>query len=232
MQNILNLIWKDILILKRNLWIAALYGFVALFAFSTFQNGALSAALVGVAYTLINQACALDDKNKSEILMISLPLLRRDIVLAKYLSTFLYAIMALLSFVLAQSVVTILGIPVYVEKITIPGISGALFALILLVSIYFPIYFELGYLRSRWVGMFLFLACFFIVPLVAGLSVHSQGGEQGVLLQTIASTLKRIAEWLQSQADWKIACYMLVLDLIMIGISAGISLKFYAHREF
>jgi ABC-2 type transport system permease protein len=232
MHNIFNLIWKDILILKHNLWFAALYGFVALFAFSTFKNGALSAALVGVSYTLITQACAQDDKNKSEIMVISLPILRREVVLAKYLSTILFAIIGLLSYFLALIAVTLLGIPIYVQKITLAGLVGPFFALVLLVSIYFPIYFKLGYLRSRMVGMFLFFACFFFIPLSVNLSTDFFARKHNVLIQSIATALKRFGEWLPSQTDWQIFSYLFALVLIMITLSTGLSLKFYAHREF
>lgn len=84
-----NLLWKDILILKRFLWLAPLYGFFALFVFRSMPGGALGAGTVGVTYMLMSQAITLDDKNKSDVMLNSLPLRRKDIVLAKYLSVFL-----------------------------------------------------------------------------------------------------------------------------------------------
>ncbi|AFM43437.1 hypothetical protein Desaci_4600 [Desulfosporosinus acidiphilus SJ4] len=232
MLNVLYLVKKDLLILKRYLWVAVFYGFFALFAFNYLQEGALSAALVGVSYTLISQACAQDDKNRSEIMMLSLPLLRRDIVLAKYLSIFLYAIIGLFSYLLAQTLVSVTGMPINAAKITLPGILGAFSALIILVSIYFPLYFKLGYLRSRMIGMLVFLACFFLIPFVYGLITHSPGTGHSLLLQTLSTALHRLAGWLQSQANWQIAIYLGALNLFLLSLSAGTSLKFYARREF
>ncbi|KLU67027.1 hypothetical protein DEAC_c09610 [Desulfosporosinus acididurans] len=232
MLTILNLIKKDLFILKKSLWIPIFYGFFALIAFVNLKSGVLSAVFVGVAYSLITQACAQDEKNKSEIMVICLPLLRRDIVLAKYFSAFLYGIIGLFSYLLAQVVVSFLGISLEVQKITIPGLIGAASALIILVSIYFPLYFKFGYLRSRMFGMILFFACFFSIPFAAGLLAHSPGIDHSQLLQTASAALLKFAVWLKFQTDWQIGCYLAALNIIMFSLSAGLSLRFYAHREF
>lgn len=227
-----NLVWKDLLILKRYLWVAPIYVLFALFVFRTMPGGALSAATVGATYMLMIQASTLDDKNKSEIMLNSLPICRQDIVLAKYLSVFLYAALAILSFLLAQGVVSVTGIPIPISQISLEGISGALVAMAVLMSIYFPIYFKFGYLRSRMVGMFLFFACFFFLPMVVDLTVHGleEGGNPA--LQNIVASVQKVLFWLQTQADWQIASYLLALALILMAASAHLSLRFYTRREF
>ncbi|MDP4161217.1 MAG: ABC-2 transporter permease [Bacillota bacterium] len=227
-----NLVWKDFLLLKRFLWVALLYGFAAPLAFKTMQGGALSAATVGTTYMLMIQACTQDDKNKSEIMLNSLPLRRRDIVAAKYLSVFLYAIPAILSFFFAQLVVSVTGIPITIYQISLEGIAGALVAMAVLMSIYFPIYFKFGYLRSRMVGMFLFFACFFFVPMAVALTVHGLEGMGNPTLRNIAVVVQRVLGWLLTQADWQIACYLLALSLVLMIASACLSLRFYSKREF
>ena len=134
-----NLVWKDILILKRYLWLAPLYGFFALFFFRSMPGVGLSAGSVMVTYMLMLQAFTLDDKNHSEIMLNSLPLRRRDIVLAKYLSVFLYAALVILFFLLAQGGVTVIGIPISITQISLEEIAGALVAMTVFISIYFPI---------------------------------------------------------------------------------------------
>jgi len=227
-----NLVWKDLLILKNYLWVALLYGFFAIFAFSFMNGGALSAATVGVTYMLMGQAIAQDEKNKSEIMLNSLPLRRRDIVLAKYLSVFLYAALAILSFFLAQGVVTVSGIPILISQISLEGIFGALVAMVVLVSIYYPIYFKFGYFRSRWVGMILFLACIFFLPMASALIVRGLGGVSNLAWQTIAASLLRVVDWLKTQADWQIASYLLTIALVLMAASVRLSLRFYTRREF
>jgi len=226
-----NLVWKDIIILKRFLWLAPLYGFFALFFFRTNPGGALSAGTVMVIFMLVLQAIMLDDKNKSEIMLNSLPLRRKDIVLAKYISGFLYATLVILLFLVAQTVVTVMGISISITKISLEGIAGALIAMALLISFYFPIYFKFGYLRSRIVGTILFVVLFFLFPLGISLAQHS-GGMNNPILQSIIISLQSVAGWLQTQADWQIASYILALALILTAASALLSVRFYTRREF
>ena len=226
-----NLLWKDILILKRFLWLAPLYGFFALFVFRSMPGGALGAGTVGVTYMLMSQAITLDDKNKSDVMLNSLPLRRKDIVLAKYLSVFLYAALVILFFLLAQTVVTVIRIPISITKLSLTDILGALITVVVLISVYFPIYFKFGYLRSRIVGTILFVVSIFFFPMGISL-VQDVGGINNPILRTIVDSLQRVAGWLQYQADWQIASYMLALALILTATSALLSLRFYTRREF
>jgi hypothetical protein len=226
-----NLVWKELLISKRYLWVVPLYGFFAFFFFRTMPDGGLSAATVAVTYMLMLQAITQDDKNTSEIMLNSLPLRRRDIVLAKYLSVFPYAALGILSFLLAQGMVTVIGIPISISQISSEEILGALIAMVVMISIYFPIYFKFGSLRSRMVGMFLFLACLFFLPLGVQI-VHGFGGLNNSTLPTIMVSIQRVVSWLQTQADWQIASYLSALTLIFMAASALLSLRFYSRREF
>jgi len=228
----LNLVRKDLLLLKRSLWLSALYVLLALFVFRTMPGGALSAATVGATYMFMIQALTQDDKNKSEIMLNSLPMRRQDIVLAKYLSVFIYAILVIIGCLLAQSVVSIIGIPMPIDWISLEKITGALVAMAVLISIYFPIYFKFGYLRSRMVGMILFLTCLFFLPRAVGLTVRELGGVGNPAFRTILAILQEAGNWLQTQADWQIATYLLVLALILMAASARLSLGFYRRREF
>lgn len=235
----LNLVWKDILILKRILWIAPIYGFCGLFVFSfTMQGAALSFITIMVTYTLLDRACDLDARNNSEIILNSLPLCRRDIVLAKYVSVFLYAAIAILSFVFAQEAVSVTGIPVLggaqapISKISLVGFVGALVAMVAFISFYYPIYFKLGYARIKWVGMILVLSLMFFIPIGGSIIARGFGGVRNPILRNIIVLIGRLGNWLQTQTDWQIASYMLVLALILMSASVRLSMRFYARREF
>lgn len=227
-----NLVIKDLMILKKTLLYAVIYVIFAMFAFRYMEGGALSAATVGICYMLMIQACALDDKNGSEIMLNSLPLLRRDIVLAKYLSVFLYAVIAIVTFLLVQVMVSFLEIPIQTASVSLEGIIGAVLAMALLISIYFPIYFKLGFVRSRMIGMILFFSCFFIVPMLVGLAVHGLEGSASPALQSTVLFLQKAVVWLRALADYQIAGLLLALIVIITAISISLSLRFYANRDF
>ena len=227
-----NLVRKDLLLLKRSLWLASIYVLFALFVFRTMPGGALSAATVGTTYMLMVQAITQEDLNKSEIMLNSLPLSRQDIVLAKYLSVFLYATFVILCYLLVQGVVSVIGISIPINRISLEGISRALASMAVLISIYFPIYFKFGYLRSRMVGMILFLACLFFLPMAVDLTVHGLGGMSNLTLRNIIAIMQEFGNWLQTQADWQIASYLLTLALALMAASVRLSLRFYTRREF
>lgn len=233
----LNLVWKDLLILKRILLIAPIYAFCGVFVFSfTMKGAALSFITIMVTYTLLDRACDLDTRSDFEIILNSLPLRRRDIVLAKYLAVFLYAAIAILSCVLAQEMVSVTRIPVLggapINKISLEGLVGALVAMVTFISFYYPIYFKLGYARIKWVGMMLVLSLMFFIPLGGSIIARGLGTVSNPILRNIIFLIGRLGNWLQTQADWEIASYMLVFALILMSASVRLSMRFYARREF
>ena len=200
-------------------------------------DSTLTATTVGATYMLMERACDLDARNNSEIIMNSLPIRRRDIVLAKYLSIFPYAALAILSFVFAQVVVSVtgisvLGVPSTLSNISLEKFMGAVVAVIVLVSFYYPIYFRLGHKRSKWAGMTLFFILVFFIPLSGYLLAGDYGALHNPILLNIIDLMGRLSNWLQTQADWQIASYMLVLALILISASVRLSMRFYSKREF
>lgn len=233
----LNLVWKDLQILKRILLIAPIYAFCGFFVFSfTMKGAALSFITIIVTYTLLDRACDLDTRSDSEIILNSLPLCRKDIVLAKYISVFLYAAIAILSSVFAQEVVSVTGISVLggapISNISLEGFVGALVAMVTFISFYYPIYFKLGYARIKWAGMILVLSLMFFIPVTGFLIAGEYGVVNNPILLNIIDLLGRLSSWLQPQADWQIASYMLVFALILMSASVRLSMRFYARREF
>lgn len=232
----INLVWKDLQILKRILLIAPIFAIYGFFIFSfTMKGGALIFITILVTYTLLDRACDLDARNKSEIIMNSLPVSRRDIVLAKYLSVFPYAAIAILSSLFAQEVMSVTGISVLggapISQISLEGFVGALVSMVTFISFYYPIYFKLGYARIKWLGMILVLSLMFFIPMGSNMA-RRLGEVSNPILQKILVLMGRLGNWLQTQADWQIASYMLVLALILMSASVRLSMRFYARREF
>lgn len=216
-----RLIWKDFMIIRRTLWFIPLYAFGMAIAFSNSSAGALSASTIGIAYMLLIQANARDEKNKSEIMLNSLPLSRQDVVLAKYLSVFPYVIMGIIFYLLTQGVVSITGIPIPLGTISLEEVIGVLVGVMGMISIYFPIYFKLGYLRSNMIATLLFLGfIFFSMALIN----YGLNGDYNIL--------NELMNQLHAQADWQIAIYLLTFMAIIMSGSILLSLRFYSNREF
>lgn len=218
-----SLILKDLLSVKKQLWFVCIYGFVMVIAFH--GSEAAVAAIIGVSYMLMIQTSARDDKNKSEIMLISLPLPRKNIVLAKYIATVMYGILGIISYLIGYAAVRILGLPFSVYPLSFELGVGAFSALALMASIYYPLYFKLGHIRSNMYGMVLFFVFFFGI-----------GGVMSVLRESgntqVEQMIRFISEWQIIRSDAQIAYSLLLTALFLMAASYLLSLKFYRKREF
>lgn len=218
----LNLILKDVLIQKKSILFAFGYCFFLVFAFQDLEGTAPVAATTAVVYLLIQYSFAHEDKNKSEIMLNSLPISRKDIVLAKYLSIFIYMGIAMLAYMLATLIVMAMKIPVKVQFISLEGITTSLFLVSLMTSVYLPIIFKFGYLKAKMFNMMMFLLFFFIPMGIVTLYKNSEPDS------SIKNALNGMATWSQ----WQIALLIAAISLLMMYVSYYISVKIYNNREF
>ena len=144
-----SLILKDILIQKRMILFVSLYIVFMLLVFTGIDNEAVMFTIssVVVTYMLTLTACAIDDKNKSDIMLNSLPISRAKIVGARYLASFIFLIFGLVYYTVITALIRLLNLPIKVYPINVEGILGALFAITLINSIYLPIFFRFGYVK-------------------------------------------------------------------------------------
>jgi ABC-type transport system involved in multi-copper enzyme maturation permease subunit len=218
----LNLILKDLLVQKKSMLFAFGYCFFLVFAFQGLDGTAPVGAATAVVYLLIQYSFAHEDKNKSEIMLNSLPISRKDIVIAKYLSIFLYIGLAMVAYMLATLIVMAIKIPVKVHFLSIENITTTLFIVSLMTSSYLPVVFKLGYLKAKMFNIVMFLL-FFFIPM--GLLSLSQNPEFAL---SISKTLDGFANW----SDWQIATLIAGISLLMMFISCCISIRIYNNREF
>jgi len=198
------------------------YCFFLVFAFQGLDGTAPVGAATAVVYLLIQYSFAHEDKNKSEIMLNSLPISRKDIVIAKYLSIFLYIGLAMVAYMLATLIVMAIKIPVKVHFLSIENITTTLFIVSLMTSSYLPVVFKLGYLKAKMFNIVMFLL-FFFIPM--GLLSLSQNPEFAL---SISKTLDGFANW----SDWQIATLIAGISLLMMFISCCISIRIYNNREF
>ncbi|GIN92692.1 hypothetical protein J22TS1_37430 [Siminovitchia terrae] len=86
-----HLIKKDILMQKRALKLSILLMIFFSFTLSNLGAAGLTIGILAITYQLVLGASALEDKNNSDIILISLPIKRTTIVLSKYVSIYIYA---------------------------------------------------------------------------------------------------------------------------------------------
>jgi ABC-2 type transport system permease protein len=226
----INLILKDILLLKKTLLLSAIYPLIFMFAFQSSGIAVISSSIIAVTYILVLSACAYDDKNKSDVLWNSLPVGKSVIVLSRYLSVYVFLAIGILLYMAAYTLVSVTGILLNNYPLTIESIIAAITAVTLLNSIYFPVFFKIGYVKSRMVNFILFFSAFFGVSQLAAFITRNiasgmNGSENGKFIE---SAIKFIA----GLSDVQIALGIVVIMLIIVSISYSISLRFYKNREF
>lgn len=214
-----NLMWKDILIQKKTQLLAAVYGIVFAIIFQNTQNATM--VYVGVpsviAYLFIMSACGYDDKNKSDIMLNSLPIRRKDIVMAKYMSIFLFVLIGLAMSILVTMALNLIGFLKINRLITVEDIIGCMTSVIILNSIYFPIYFKFGYLKSRYINLIVFMAIFFIPQFLS--KIMLKGEPPKFILE------------LSSQPEWLMTVGIIGTLIAIFLISMTISLKIYNNKD-
>jgi len=210
---VLNLILKDLLLLKKYIFFGLAYILIMIIAFQNLPGTAmLSAGTVAMTYILVVNSCAYDDKNKADLLLNSLPLSRCDVVLARYLSVFLFASLAIIFYAIIAGVNKFVGLPLKVSPITGEGIVGALLAASFMHSIYLPSYFKFGFIKARLVSFVLFFVVFF----GAGTFINRINSIEGSL------------QVLPRQGN----IIFLLVAMALIIVSYFISLRSYNSRDF
>ncbi|AOY77925.1 ABC-2 transporter permease [Clostridium formicaceticum] len=174
-----SLIFKETIIQKKSFLFAILYGMFIFFVFGRGGGGLAPTTyimgIVATTYIFIQTGCANDDKNKTEIIFNSLPISRREIVTAKYISSILFSIINLFMMMLLGSILSKLFLG-KIHMITYGDIIMGLFSTWLLIAFYLPFYFKFGYIKTKYFNMFIFFLFFFapssLIPLIIGNPHH------------------------------------------------------------
>lgn len=218
----LSLILKDLMVQRKTLLFGFIYILIFTFAFSTGGSAMFTAGAFAVAYLLIQTPAAHDDKCNADRMLNSLPVSRGTIVTAKYLSVALYVAIGAVQYTLVYAIITLAGIPFTVSPPTPEAFIGLLFVAAFFSSVYYPILFRFGYLKTRYLNIVLFAALF-------------SAGSAVVLALKQEDTLpfaRAIGDFFTSQPDWLIGCGVVGVLLAMVLASWAISVRVYTRREF
>lgn len=217
----LNLVMKDFLIQKKTLLLMLAYILVFMFAFQSLGNGAFAGIIVAVTYSLVTTACNHEEKVNSDIIFNSMPLRRRDIVLAKYLSVIAYTLLASLCYFIITKVVVAVGIKTTINAITLGSFTGAIFAILVMNGIYFPVYFKYGFIKAKTVSFILFFLFFFGVMSLLN-----------AIEEANAAWLQPITRLLFDKPNLQASLLLIVAAAIFSVGSYVLSVKLYENRDF
>lgn len=221
----LNLIIKDIAIQKKTLLYALLYAIFAPIAFfSMAPNGFGLYVLPPMAttYIFISFAVNYDEKNKSEIVLNSLPIKRNDIVISKYISVFVFAILGIIYSITIGFLGKFTGLPVFAMSISLLDIVLVLTSVCIFSSIFFPVYFKFGYIKMNFFNVILVML---IVFLPSAAIEYATSNPNNILVQKFNYFINNTSSFTQN-------LLVLIIGLIFFLISLMISIRIYRNKEF
>ena len=188
-----------------------------------------------IAYEYFKNSCENDYKYNSNIMFNSLPVNRREVVFSKYIESIIFLIFAIIctiifTFIFRRIGVSGLGVGTFIHISKLMHLDNfsklmsfksiimySVLSTILLISIYFPIYFKLEYLKVRNIfALVSILICF--VPI---LFMNIIGSENVYNIIKYFSGIPGII------AIVALICIL----LIILYISVNISIKYYERKD-
>ncbi|HEX3010963.1 MAG TPA: ABC-2 transporter permease [Syntrophomonadaceae bacterium] len=218
-----NLIRKDLLAQKHYLWFALGYSVFVFLAFSKpiFLPFVYIMGSVAIAYVMVLSAIQTEYINKSDIVLLSLPVQRREVVISKYLAIFLFTFAALAFMATVGLAIKLSPLPFTVRLIQWQDIVITIISVMLMAAIYFPLYYKV---EGKWVqalNIIVFMLLFFApANIINYLSQNQHSNWVTVLLQ------------ISSQRPWLIPLLGVVIGLVILAVSLVISLRIYERKDF
>ncbi|MCY6960358.1 ABC-2 transporter permease [Clostridium brassicae] len=168
----INLIKKDLAlnVNKRTLWVFIVYFFIIVITSESYlpSNNKYIIIVSTMAYFIAAASFSFDDRLKGDYIINSLPIKRKDIVLAKYVSIILYTIVALVFTGVLGGLISYIGIFENLDYINLNVISKSMIAVFLMCSLNFPLYFTKGYRVGKIISFAIYFGFFAIANSLYG----------------------------------------------------------------
>lgn len=212
----LNLIFKDIIVQKRSLLFMLFYLIICVFSFKSMPTGTfLYLVTITLIFFLITGSYSYDERNKSDLVISSLPITRKEIIISKYISIIIYNAVALCIMTIFMFGVKILNLSLSTQFFTLNDVLNVFISSLVLASIMFPIYSKFGFTKSRIITFIIYFSLFGIINSIAISPDKRSLNSIYVFLQSISSNN-----------------YIILAIAFMIYIlSMYFSIKIYENKE-
>ncbi|MFJ2045619.1 ABC-2 transporter permease [Paenibacillus taichungensis] len=206
----LNLLRKDYIALKSSLW-SILFYFVV-FSVAFIPTVEMSMYFVGIytAFGSIMLATMIDIKNHNHKFLVTLPLSRRNIVQAKYLSAVLYTLFGVFASSGAHWLVNFLFPELNKPDLSVLDILISVGMVLVLISIYMPLFYALS---KKGAGI---INTVFMIVLI-------------ILAQPVASLLYMAGENGMGRAS--VYVFVSVCILLLFIVSYFVTVRLFARKD-
>lgn len=225
----INLIIKDLKLQKKICTIG-----ITFYIFMIFSLGSASKDIPEEFSTLVFNGCytlmavymvclsvlysdAYDEKNKSHVILNSLPINRSTIVISKYISLFIYLMIYLISILMFSNVLKFI-FP-NLNSLNIVGILLSFIFIGVIFSMYYPLYFKIG---EKMFGVYrvLIWCSIVIFPTILSKTIKKAP------LSAVQNMLNNI------KVNYKLYLTSLsIMALCLVTLSCMLSIKLYTARD-
>ncbi|QZY55080.1 ABC-2 transporter permease [Crassaminicella profunda] len=219
-----HLIMKDIRIQKKSFLFAIFYPIFAVSAFGAPDFSESIYIMMGVALTYIFALTAVtyDEKNKSEIFLLSLPIKKQHIIISKYLSIFVFCFISIVISGTIGAILNITGIFTSLRLINFIDIIAIFISMYLLMAIYYPLYFKFGTTYLKLVNIAFFMLVFFAPSTILKFLLENK--DMPLIMDLI--------NFINHTTPWQISLLIIFIVMLILILSFLVSLKIYKNKDF
>ncbi|BDB02764.1 ABC-2 transporter permease [Clostridium botulinum] len=160
----LNLIKKDLIIIKS--YIIKVLAILALYIFVCNEMDKQGMYIIGIhliVQILISISFFYGERAKEDYILKSIPVKKKNVVLAKYISIIIYLIAFLILVYLSNFIIYILNFSDIIQSLKISTIFFSLSTIFISMAIQLPIYFKLNYSKGRIINNFIYFGIFLAI---------------------------------------------------------------------
>lgn len=219
----INLIRKDFLLLINYIIISILISAFLVIVFTPrYPDYGYGMAAFAIAFTLMLSVTSLETRNHTDAIVNSLPVLRTEVIQAKYLSALVFTFLALLIVGLVGLLANLFPLPWVVPFITWPNIVIAFISMALIISFYYPIFYKFyNNTVILFVNIILFQLFFFMPAYIESFFQHHHD-----------DLWVRQLLLLMAQSPWVLPVLGIGIAVLLLIVSYHLTLKIYSHRDF
>jgi len=215
-MEMITLVLKELLVQKMMVGPVLLYILVFSFAFRNTGDAQAVAIVTAVGYMFVMLCGAWDEKVNADRLWNSLPVPKWQIVGARYLALLVYTVLVAPLTTAVLALLTSAGIIKAAGAASLVNALAGVGAVMVLASLFLPLYFAFGYTKSRVLNMLVFVGSFSLSTIVSS-SVSKQ--------PAWIAALDRLGGAV-------VAVGAVGLVAVIAVLSFFVSLKLYSLREF
>jgi ABC-type transport system involved in multi-copper enzyme maturation permease subunit len=161
-------------------------------------------------------------KDKSEIIINSLPVRRDSIVIAKYAAVFLFFVLGVIITGIEGAIITTLNIIPSMRFMELSDILGIFISVGLMYSVYYPLFFKFGSLKLKIFNIVLYMLFLFVPNIIV--STLQENPNSSIALKVVS--------FIERNPAWMLQVFTAIIIMIVLIVSMEISIKIYRNKEF